>query len=170
MTKLPPNVLALLQNQLTAERHAHAAYSSLAASLYVTPYRGIAALFYEAANEEISHFRRIFEYLADRGEAPVIGAVEAATVDASSPIAAFQSALKLEMAVTQMLNGIAKAAGDNDNGDPATCEFLLYFVKEQAESEATLQHFIDRLTLAASDPCALLVVDKEAHDLAFKGK
>lgn len=164
MTKIPAKVLSLLQEQLTTERHANAVYLAIAASLSQTAFHGFTEWFEVQGHEEYLHFKKVFAYLVERNEMPEIGSTENVSIDVKEPLEAMRQALALEVSVTESINAICEAA--DEEGDESTEEFLLWFIREQRESEKKIQEWILKLELAGKDACALLKLDEEADDEA----
>jgi len=166
MTKLPTKTLALIIEQLTMERHANAAYSAIAASLSTTPFLGFAKWFYAQGKEELDHAERVFNYIIERGAEPKIEVVEEVAFATKKPTESMNAAAELEASVTEHLVKVGEAA--ESEGDPLTCQFLIWFLEEQRKSEAVINDFIKQLQLAEGDNAALYLFDHEIGELAEK--
>lgn len=158
--KLSENIEALLQKQLNKELVAFYTYLGMAAWFESTPYEGFAHWMHKQAQEEMGHAMKFFHYLKERGNTIQLMSLEAPKCTFSSPLEAFEAALKHEQNVTQSINKIYEIA--QQEKDFATTQFLGWFIKEQVEEESTSSALIQKLILAKDYVGALMSLDSQA--------
>lgn len=130
---LHKDVEAILNKQLVKEFDAEIVYLGMMVYFEKELFKGFAAWFRKQAGEERVHALKIVDYMLDRGGNPVLPALSAPKVDYSAPLEAFRLANGHERTNTAgIYECLAKAQKAND---PATAEFLQWFVKEQVEEE-----------------------------------
>ena len=165
MAKLnDPTLIQELNNQFTFERYSADVYYALATALDTLNLVGFKKFMETRSAEEREHAKKFADYMADRSVLPIIDALprpaglEAVGVmDAGAR--AFAAALDHELQVTERINNLYILAEESE--DPATCEFLRWFITEQVEEERTLDEWMTRFTLAAGDGAAILDLDRE---------
>lgn len=150
----------LLNEQIRNEYESAYIYLGMNVYLRSTPYAGLAKWMGVQAKEEITHGDKLLEYLGERSGTIELLPIAAPKVAYSSPLEAFQTALGHEQKVTNWIHNLYEQAVSDK--DYASQSFLRWFVDEQVEEEEQTRHFVDRLQLAANDPSALLIIDKEA--------
>jgi ferritin len=155
---LTPTLTAALQAQFNRERANEAFYSALA-DLFNTQYwPGFASWMKRQAGDEAGHARRLAGYLSDQNVIPAYDALPAVPLTEGSPAQVFAAALAREQETTALIDQLYHLAEIEEH--PATCELLLYFVREQVEEE---RQFVDILTALARADCsaAVLMLDRE---------
>jgi ferritin len=130
---LHPEVEAVLNRQLVKEFDAEMVYLGMSIYFEKELYKGFAAWFRKQAGEERIHAMKIVDYLLDRSGNPQVPAIEAPKVAFGAVPEPFKAAYSHERANTAgIYECLAVAQKVND---PATVEFLQWFVKEQVEEE-----------------------------------
>ena len=157
--RLPADLLTTLNDEYTLERYSNGVYMALAAQFEKLSLTGFAEWARRAADDEATHARKFFDYLTDRNETPVVDQLDPAPTLRPDPLALFQAALEQERTVSDALRAIYAQA--EELSDPPTCEFLLWFLKEQVESERDLTTITGKLSAAAGDYGAVLFLDHE---------
>jgi ferritin len=158
--KLSEDIEKLIQEQVKKELGAVYTYLGMAAHFESTPYEGFAHWMHKQVKEEMGHAMKFFHYLKDRGNSIKLQSIEAPKCTFSSPLEAFEVALKHEQGVTKSINNIYEAA--QKEKDFATMQFLDWFIKEQVEEESTASAFIQKLTIAKDHVGALMGLDSQA--------
>jgi ferritin len=130
---LHPDVEAVLNKQLIKEFDAEFVYLGMTIYFEMELYKGFAAWFRKQAGEEHTHASKIIEYMLDRGARPQVPHVEQPKVRFGAPLDAFKAAAAHEKANTAGIYDCLTTA--QKLNDPATVEFLQWFVKEQVEEE-----------------------------------
>ena len=104
---------------------------------------GMSAWLRHQADEEIVHANKFIDHVADRDNHPVIGAMQAPQVTASSVLDAFKAALAHEQKVSESIRNLYRAA--EAEGDLDSRPLLNWFLEEQIEEEATVSEIVGRL-------------------------
>lgn len=143
---------------LQINREMQSAYNYLGIATWCSEkgYPGSAHWFSLQAKEEMEHALKIYKYILDRGETPIlesVGKPKAAFEDLRST---FESALEQEREVENFLNAISVKAAEAK--DHVTLNFLAWFLEEQVEEVASVQTILDQLSLAKD---SLFLVDQE---------
>jgi ferritin len=117
------------------------------------------------AQEEMAHGTRVFQYIAERGAAPSFAAIELPPTSFADVSELFKAVAAHEQKVTQRLNTLASQA--MQEADHACYQFLMWFVNEQVEEEATAQDIVNKLKLIGDNKGALLALDNELGSRVF---
>ncbi len=96
---------------------------------------------YDQAEEERSHFLKIFKYINDVGGTAITPFVGEVAQEYNSIKDVFEGALQGEIAVSNSINKIV--AKCREANDYATEEFIMWFVKEQREEEANARRALE---------------------------
>ena len=153
-------MLELLQEQFTLERLNEQFYRALASAAEMVNWSGAAKFFYDAADDEQSHAKRIRDYLIARGIQPVFEMIDVIPViDGNDYRGMFNLALEREKLTTQSLRD--KYAAEKD---PQTIALLISsqgdwpgFLQEQTDSEKLLVDYIQMIDRLSPD--GLIVFD-----------
>jgi len=156
-----------LNSQLTFERFSADVYYSLACQLDAVNLAGMAAYMHKRADEERSHAKKFSDYLADRSVMPVIAGLSVpATIPNLDPMAigsiAVDMALAHERVVTERINILYSTCEEFE--DYQTCEFLLWFLKEQVEEVRSLEEWQTKFRLAAGNGAAIIILDAQMKE------
>ncbi len=146
-----------LNKQLNAELYSSYLYLAMAAYFDSVKLPGMSHWMKKQDGEEQVHAMKLFDYLGGNGRAKLT-AIDAPPGEWESPLAVFQAALAHEKKVTGLINDLVRMA--KAEGDPATEQFLAWFVKEQEEEEESAEKVVKMLT-GAKDAQALAAVDQE---------
>jgi ferritin len=95
----------------------------------------------------------------------LLTAIDGPPTDWDSPLAAFSAVAEHEAKVTALINGLMDLALETK--DHATSSFLQWFIDEQVEEEASAGEVVGKMKLAANNPSALLMLDKELAARVF---
>lgn len=146
-------------NQITLEFTASMVYRQLAIEMNAQDLPGMAGWLRAQADEELVHANKFIDHVLDRGNHPVIGAIEAPSLAVTTVLDVFQSALKHERNNSEAIRALyrtCEAAGDLDSRP-----LLNWFLEEQIEEEATVSEIIGRVQLIKGDGLGLLRLDEE---------
>ncbi|WP_170571842.1 ferritin [Ruegeria atlantica] len=125
---------------------------------------GCSELLLTHADEELTHMKKMLNYLVDC-EWPIrFQALPEPKVETDTVQGLFQMILDHEKKVTDGINAAVKEAQALD--DHSTFEFLQWFVMEQREEIKTFQGIIDRIKLIGDGPHSLYYIDKEVADIS----
>jgi ferritin len=158
--KLSQNLERLLNNQLNNEYQSAYIYLGMAAYFEGTPHGGFAKWMRKQAEEELGHGHKFFSYLTDRDGEIELKSIEKVGTKFESILAPFAAAHAHEQRVTRWIHDIYELSLLEK--DYETVEFLRWFIGEQMEEERQVKSWVDRLTLAANYPDAVLRLDHEA--------
>ncbi len=152
-------LLETLNHQITAEMYSAYLYLAMSADMANKGYQGLAAWFSAQAQEEMVHAMKFYHFIQERGEAVVLGAIDAPPTTWKDPKAAFEGALEHEKYVTSLINNLYKMA--QKAGDYATEIMLHWFISEQVEEEATANEILDKIRLLNNAPNGMYLLDRE---------
>jgi ferritin len=157
--RMSEDLEAAFNNQLTMELEAANSYLQISAWFATQNLNGMASWMRQQAAEEHSHAVMFLDFILDREGEPIVGQVPAPTTSFDSPLAAFESSLAHEKAVTKAIHELYRAA--EQAGDISSIPFLQGFITEQIEEEATASGIVDRLRLAEGHSGALFLIDAQ---------
>ena len=140
---IKPAVASLINQQLISEFSASAQYLAIAIYFDEETLPALAGFFYEQAEEERMHAKKLMHFLLETGAHPIIPPTGDVKNDFQSPTEAVEFALKQEIRVTNEINDLVTLAlAENDH---TSNSFLQWFVNEQVEevdSMTSLLHTI----------------------------
>lgn len=154
-----------ISKQIVAEYYSAYLYLAMSAYCQNEGYKGFANWMNVQAQEELAHGSHMYRYLLDRGEVPQLGEIQAPTQDFAGLAAVFTQALAHEQHVTASIGNIATLA--MQAGDHATYTFILWFVSEQVEEEASAGDVLQQLKMIGDNPATLYALDKEMATRIF---
>jgi len=157
--KMPDELAAAVNDQITMEMASSVAYLQMSAHFEAENLTGMASWMRMQAEEEKDHAHRFMDFVLDRGNSVRLGAIEAPESSFESVEHVFKTALEQEQAVTKAIHDIYRLA--SDKGDLASFPFLQEFIKEQNEEEATVETILERVRLAGGESSAILLLDRE---------
>ena len=109
--------------------------------------------------EELVHARKFFQFMLDRDAGVHLASIPEPHQGYASAVEAFEAALAHEQKVTAAIHALYALA--TEEGDYASMPLLSWFIDEQLEEEASVGRILDRVRLAADNPAALLMLDRE---------
>lgn len=145
-----------INEQINLEMWSANLYLSMSIHFDVHGYHGFATWMMKQYEEEMEHAMKLIKYIIDRGGTPVIGQINVVPTGYGEPLEIFEHALGHEKVVTKSIEELYELAIAEK--DYATQQFLMWFIEEQVEEEATASGIVDRIKLAGK---FLLSVDKE---------
>lgn len=157
--KLPAEVTAALNQQIQYELEGAQEYLSLATSFYAKNLNGFGNWYTAQYVEELNHARMMMFFLNDKDETPEVPALAKPIMTFTSAIDAASQSLALEETQTERIHKLHELTVTTNTRDAAT--FLLFFINEQVQEEASFKNQVDKLALAGDDRAALLAIDKE---------
>ncbi len=131
----------LLIAQISSELTAHQLYLGIALYFQRQSLDGWGKLFRDQSVEEAQHATKIMDFLTDNEVEFDLPALKATSTRFGSALAAAQRALESERAVAAQFDKMAAVAAAN--GDHRGHQFLQWFIEEQVEEEAKIQHIVD---------------------------
>jgi len=126
--------------QIGEELKASNAYANMAAFFNGRGLLRLAGMFFEQSAEEREHAMKFLHYLLDLEGDVAIPAIPATPDSFGNAKAAFQAALAWEKDVTSKINHLMDLAVEAK--DYASQDFLMWYVTEPVEEEATMTHLV----------------------------
>ena len=120
-----------LNEQINAELYSAYLYQAMAAYFEDEDLDGFANWMDIQAQEELSHARKIYDFINERGGRVKLKAIEAPQNEWDSPLNAFEDAYAHEQKITKMIDDLVNLAIEEN--DHAANSFLQWFVDEQVE-------------------------------------
>jgi len=155
---IPHTSLLVLQDAVHEELFASNLYKHLANQCLRVGLFGASKFFANDSKEELEHYDKLAAYINDRGSVAEIPAIEAIT----EPVLTLEAALNMAYNAEVKLGGLYQQWYSAIHGsDPTTAGFLLEFLSIQSRSIGELADWKSRLTMAANDPAAILMIDSE---------
>ncbi|MCD7714784.1 MAG: ferritin [Prevotella sp.] len=131
--------------QIVAEMWSANLYLSMSYYFAGKGYDGFAKWMKAQANEENEHAEEMAGYILRRGGQAKVGAIDAVPQEWASPLAVFEHVYKHECHVSQLIDALHDLALKEN--DKASQDFLMTFVREQVEEEATASGIVDKMKL-----------------------
>lgn len=156
------SLVEALQQHLTMERQASAAYFAMAIWFAERELRGFSHFCRHEARDEQEHAAKIADYLIARGQTVLLQDVVAPRQIWSTPEEILGASFQMESDVTTSLQQIYSMA--ERCGDVRSTTFLDPLVDGQVESENQFAHLLGRVRFAQNQPAALLIIDGELSE------
>ncbi len=151
-----------LNEQVNHELYAGYLYLSMAAKFEEMSLSGFAHWMKEQFKEEQEHAMKIFDYLVSRGETVELESIKKPEASWNEPIDAFKLALEHEKLVTSQITDIMETAVEVK--DYPTVQLMNWYVAEQVEEEANVNHIIDQLEYAENEKSVILMLDRHLSE------
>lgn len=153
-----------ISDQLTKEFYSGYLYMAMAAYFESETLPGFAHWMRMQAQEESCHGLIMFNYIAEQGGRPKLGAIEAPDSKFKSPLDVFEKGLKHEKFVTASINKLMDLSIKEK--DYATGNMLKWFVDEQVEEEGSFDKIRAQLA-RIGDGNGIFMLDKELFARVF---
>jgi ferritin len=162
---LKNSLTKVLSEQVNAEFYSAYLYFAMSTYAHRAGFKGFANWLYVQSQEEMAHGVHIYRYLLDRGATPVFAeiAVPPAEFDGLQPV--FEKVLAHERHVTELIDNIASIA--QKESDHASYNFIMWFVNEQVEEEATAEEILSKVRLIGDNSALLYTLDTELAARVF---
>jgi ferritin len=154
-----------LNHQINREIYSGYMYLAMASFAKDSALNGVANWFTVQLEEELSHARKLYDYVQQRNGKVVLEAIEAPPADFKSAEELFERTLEHEKKVTAMIHDLVSLA--REEKDTATEIMLQWFVTEQIEEEANASEMLQRFKVFGQSGNALLAIDKELGSRVF---
>ncbi len=145
--------------QLVAELNSAYVYLGIAAYFDATGLEGFAHWMKVQAKEETEHAAKFYDFILSRRGEVTLGKLDGPKVGFGSALEAFNAALAHEQMITGRINDLLDLA--RKEKDPASEQFLMWFVEEQVEEEDSVRKVIDKLELVGDSSNGLFMMDRE---------
>ena len=143
--------------QINAEVFSAYLYQSMASYFEAISLEGFANWMDVQAQEELTHARKFYDFINERGGRVVLASIEAPKIDWDSPLNAFEDAYKHEQKITGMINDLVDMAGEEK--DHASSSFLQWFVDEQVEEESSVDEIVQKLKIVGDSGNGLFMIN-----------
>jgi ferritin len=143
---LTKKVEELCNRQIEREGYSSNLYLAMASWAETKGMAGFAGWLFAQAEEERGHMLKFIRYVNERGGSALVPEFKKPPVKYKGLPELFAEVLKHEKFITASIYEVLEAAIAEK--DHATANWLQWFVKEQAEEEASAQLIIDKLGLA----------------------
>lgn len=152
--------------QINEEMFSAYLYQAMSAHFEVNNLKGMASWFSVQAKEEMAHAMKFYGHILERGGNVVLEAIAKPKNKWTSPLAAFEEALKHEKHISDCIDKLLKLA--QKEGDAASHTMLYWFVDEQVEEEASVGEIVEHLKMIGDSGNGLFMIDRhlgarEAH-------
>jgi ferritin len=144
----------ICNRQIEREGYSSNLYLSMASWAEANGLSGVAAWLYTQSDEERIHFLKFIKYVNERGGKALIPDFKKPPADFDSVEDLFKAVLKHEEFITGSINEIV--AMTLEEKDYNTQNFLLWFVAEQVEEEASVKKILDKVRLLGTNNMYLL--------------
>ena len=148
-----------LNQHLTMERSASAAYFAIAIWFAERELRGFSHFFKQEAIQEQVHAAHFADYLIARGQSVVLQEVPAPRQEWPSTDAIMEASFQMESDVTTSLHQLYAMA--ERAADMRTTVFLDPLIENQVNSEDQFAHLLGRVRFAQNQASAMLIIDGE---------
>ena len=148
-----------INDQINAELYSSYLYLSMAAYFESINFSGFAQWMHVQAKEETNHAMKFFGYVFEKGGRVTLKAIDGPPTEWKSPLDAFENVLNHEIKVTGLINKLVELA--RAEKDIATENFLMWFIAEQVEEEASADHIVQMLKKIKDAPQGLFMLDRE---------
>jgi ferritin len=139
----------ICNRQIEREGFSSNLYIAMASWAEVNGYPGVAAWLYIQSDEERLHMLKFIKYVNERGGKAIMPALKVPAAEYKGVEDVFKEVLKHEEFVTASINEIV--ALTLEEKDYNTHNFLLWFVMEQVEEEASARTIIDKVKLVGKN-------------------
>lgn len=156
---LNEKVESALCEQLNAELYSSYLYLAMSANFSAMDLGGFASWMRVQAQEELMHAMKFYDYINERGGRVTLKEIIAPQKEWEAPKAAFEHVYSHEQKVTGLINGLVDLVISEK--DHASNNFLMWFVTEQVEEEASANDVLKKLELIGNDGSGLLLLDQE---------
>jgi len=149
----------LLNDQMNFEIFSAYVYRAMGAYCDVRDLSGFSNWFKIQAKEEEIHAEKLYNYILDRGGAPLYMGFGDPGHNWETLQKVFEDALKHEEEVTERFNKIMTEAVKEE--DHATRSFLNWFIDEQVEEEAAAKSIVNQIKIVGETGPGILMMDRE---------
>jgi len=145
--------------QINNELYSAYLYLAMAAYFEYENLEGFAQWMKVQAKEEVNHAMKMFEFLNDRGQRVILGAVHKPPADFSSPRDVFERTLKHEKKITSLINNLYDLSIKVK--DNSSSVFLQWYISEQVEEEKSASSILEKLKMIKPSSGSMIMLDRE---------
>lgn len=143
--RLSEEIVKILNDQIKNELMSSQIYRGMSCYLDETGWVDASKYFFKAAQEELTHMDKIYQYIFERNSLAVVPVTEEVKQKFETIREVVEESLKHEIEVTKNWENIAESA--DKAGDNTTYEFAQWFLKEQVEEENKFRDMLDKINL-----------------------
>ncbi len=161
---LSDKIYSEFNKQINEEIFSAYLYLAMAAYFHSANLSGFAKWMEVQAMEELTHAKKFFDYIIERGARVALATIEKPKGEWKSALDAFESAYAHEQHITGRINHLMDIAIAEK--DYASVAMLQWFVTEQVEEEAHASSIVEKLKMV-SGTNGIFYLDKELGKRAF---
>jgi ferritin len=143
--RLPNKVVDLLNKQIKSELQASQIYRGMSCWLDSAGWNDASKYYFKAAQEELIHMDKIYQYLFDRNVVAKVPVTDEVKQVFDSIEEVLRESLKHEMLVSTEWEEISRISKEED--DSTTFQFAQWFLVEQVEEENKFRDILDKVNL-----------------------
>lgn len=143
--RLTETITNILNDQIKNELMSSQIYRGMSCWLDDKGWVDAPKYFFKAAQEELTHMDKIYNYLFERNVTAKVPTCDEVKQEFESIREVIEESLKHEIEVSKQWEEISKVAKEED--DSTTFEFAQWFLKEQVEEENKFRDMLDRMNL-----------------------
>lgn len=162
---LSKTMIDKLNKQMNLEFFSSNLYLQMAAWAESKGYAGSGSFLKVHAAEEMEHMNKLFTYILETGNLPILGSIAAPEPEYNSLKDLFEKILKHEEEVTSGINDLVATAFDEK--DFSSFNFLQWYVGEQHEEENLFHSILDKIDIIGTEGRGLYLIDKEIGKMAI---
>ncbi len=155
---LSKKMCAAINSQITAENESAYIYKAMGYKFEAMNLTVFAKWFHIQAAEEQAHAEKFARYILDRGSEVTLETIKAPKGKWKTPKEICSETLKHEEYITERINKLVDLA--REERDHSTDSFLIWFVNEQIEEEASAAELLAMVELAGTLPQIFLLEDR----------
>ena len=148
-----------INDQIKAEFDSEYIYLGMAAWAMKEGYEGAANFMFIQADEERFHAMKFVKFLGEMDEKVVIPQVDKPGTEFESLQEIIEKAYEHEQYITKRIHDLVKLS--DEVGDPATNDFLSWYIEEQIEEESNFRAILKKLKITGGKGHALLMIDSQ---------
>lgn len=141
--------------QINAEMWSANLYLSMSYYFAKEGYEGFAHWMKKQYEEEMGHACKLADYLVVREGTVLLDKIDVVPAGWGSPLEVFEHTFDHEKHISKMINKLVELAVEEN--DKATEDFLIWFVNEQIEEEATARSIIKKIKIAGTTGVIYLI-------------
>lgn len=156
---LSAKLLTDFNDQINKEIYSAYLYLAMASYAKSIGLDGVANWFNVQVQEELSHARKLYDYVNEKEERVMLTAVDEPPQNFVSAADLFEKTLSHEKKVTKLIESLVNTA--RSEKDKIAEDFLQWFVSEQVEEENNAALVLRKIKSAGNDSEKLSAIDKE---------
>lgn len=161
---LSQSTIDRLNQQINLEIYSSHLYLQMSSWCAYQSLEGCATFLSQHADEEMTHMRRLLNYLQETGAFAMINGMQAPPSNFGSLTEMFEQIYEHEQLVTSKINDLVHLA--NTEQDYATLQFLQWYVAEQHQEEFLFKSILDKIKLIGTEGQGIFFIDREIANMA----